>query len=120
MRKFDLEAAKRGEPIVTRNGQEAHFLAHTDKLSKPFEVVAAIDGGPSVHTKDGHFYSKDVAHASDLFMKPKKRTVWVNLYKQPLLGQDAEWFDSQEGADGMACATRIGGRAWPVEIEELD
>jgi len=30
MKPFDLEAAKRGEPIITRDGVEAHFVAHTD------------------------------------------------------------------------------------------
>ena len=27
MKPFDLEAAKRGEPIITRDGVEAHFVA---------------------------------------------------------------------------------------------
>ena len=27
MKPFDLEAAKRGEPIITRDGVEAHFIA---------------------------------------------------------------------------------------------
>ena len=34
MKPFDLEAAKRGEPIVTRGGEAAKFIAHVPDADK--------------------------------------------------------------------------------------
>jgi hypothetical protein len=41
--------------------------------------------------------------------------VWVNLYGN---GQRCYWYECEEEADYASMASRIGSRAWPVEIEE--
>lgn len=47
-------------------------------------------------------------------MAPVKRTVWGNLYGNGA----ALWYDTEERADDSAVGDRLGGRAWPIEIEE--
>lgn len=47
-----------------------------------------------------------------IFMAPKKRTVWVNLYKIFYTKENAD------AADTISDRQRIGGKAYPVEIEE--
>ena len=115
MKPFDLEAAKAGAPLVTRDGQPAKFIAHVAEAQPSQRLVVLIDGG--VYTKfESGGYSKSPAHVSpnDLFMAPVKRTVWVNLYTQ----HTAVWHDTEEEANGSTRGNRLGGRAWPIEIEE--
>ena len=51
----------------------------------------------------------------DLFMAPIKRTVWVNLYGRQL---ESVCHSTEEDADKHASSDRIGGKAYPLEIEE--
>lgn len=119
MKPFDLEAAKRGEPIVTRDGREAKFIAHVPELN--FPVLVLLDVGLWQARKDG---TSNVGVHVDLFMAPKKRTVWVNLYPPKRNGvgiTGVYWCDSEDEADKQNDTypdARIGGKAYPVEIEE--
>ena len=115
MKPFDLEAAKAGAPIVTRDGRPAKFIAHVAEAHPSQRLLVLIDG--TVHTKfESGKYAASPAHVSDndLFMAPVKRTVWINLYEYGA----ATWFSTKEIADGGALSDRHGGRAWPIEIEE--
>jgi len=83
-RPFDLEAAKRGEPLVTRNGLSVKFVAYVPEATE-YPVIAFIEGenAPDTFTDKGRYcagsWSEDCGR--DLFMAPKpKRTVWVNFH----------------------------------------
>ena len=118
MKPFDLEAAKRGEPIQTRDGRKAQFVAHVPDCSPPHRVIALIEFSPKIsdYYETGE-YEKDKETHSDLFMAPKKRTVWVNFYNYA--DQSAFYHDSEQAADRAAGGVeRVGNRAYPVEIEE--
>jgi len=111
MKAFDLEAAKRGEPIVTRGGREAKFIAHVPELTYP--VLILLDVGLWHAKPDG---TSNVGRNNDLFMASKKQTVWVNFYRNQT---NADYFSTKQLADYTAeFRTRIGGKAYPVEIEE--
>ena len=81
MKLFDLEAAKRGEPIQHKDGRQAKFASVSpcntylavwiqDPARYPRWLIEIyrIDG------TDGNFRL-----SCDLVMAPKKRTVWVNV-----------------------------------------
>lgn len=115
MKPFDLEAAKAGAPMVTRDGRPAKFIAHVAEAHPSQRLLVLIDG--VVHTKfenGKHASSPAILSNSDLFMAPVKRTVWVNLYG----GCAATWHNTEKDADDNALNNRLGGRAWPIEIEE--
>lgn len=44
LRPFDLEAAKAGAPICTRDGRAARFIAHVPELDEAYRVIAHIEG----------------------------------------------------------------------------
>ncbi len=117
MKPFDLEAAKRGEPLITRDGREAHFIAHTDKVTSAYKVLTIINGDWHTFTEQGERHSGGMS-TLDLFMAPRKRTVWANLYAIHDTHGKVHFHPSQEEADDAASHTRVGGRAWPLEIEE--
>ena len=118
MKPFDLEAAKRGEPIVTRNGHEAKFIAHVPELAKAHRVLYTVPNNDYALScaEDGRHYTSSQS-SYDIFMAPKKRTVWVNLYPRKSLVCN-EWYDSEREANIYCTTDRIGGKAYPVEIEE--
>ena len=78
MKPFDLEAAKAGAPIVTRDGRPAKFIAHAAEAHPSQRLLVLIDGGVHLKFESGR-YSNSPAHVShnELFMAPVKRTVWV-------------------------------------------
>jgi len=116
MKPFDLEAAKRGEPIVTRDGCKAKFIAHVPEAESLFKLAVLIDGEIFIFAEAGNYWSDKKDSTLDLFMAPKKRTVWVNL----LISGKAFHYDTEESANRMIGSSdqRIGGKAYPVEIEE--
>lgn len=114
MKPFDLEAAKRGEPIVCRDGTPAKFIAHVPEAVSSAQVLVLI--GRDVHLLRANGAEKSKSDGgNDLFMAPKKRTVWVNVYPDPGY---TYYHNTQEAADARAGRDRVGGKAWPLEIEE--
>lgn len=115
MKPFDLDAAKRGEPIVCRDGTPVKFIAYVPEAHDPEKIVVHSSmHGVSTRHPEGCRY-RSTASEFDLFMAPIKRTVWVNLYP----GSGSTYYhDTQEVADERAGRDRIGGKAWPLEIEE--
>ena len=69
-RPFDLEAAKRGERVVTRDGREVAELHHfTTNTNSKWQICAVIDGSTLWFKADGSV-SDHVSSGEDLFMAP--------------------------------------------------
>lgn len=126
MKLFDFEAAKRGDPICIEGGAKVYFLAVDPQTG---HVWARVDGEnvPVCWDRTGKemyvFPWPPTLPSRQIFMVPKKRTVFVNAYPTHADGTcanagDAFWYDTPENADAVARDTRIGGKAWPMEIEE--
>ena len=115
MKPFDLEAAKRGEPIVTRGGGAAKFIAHVPDAEIDFRVVVMLDGVIECYCDDGSYRTSGKS-TCDLFMVPRKRTVWINPYADGTC--DKYLYATEDDADNAQGYGRIGCRAWPLEIED--
>ena len=113
MKPFSLEAAKRGEPIVCRDGTPAKFIAYVPEARPACRVVVLAGDFVVTEAVDGRRWT-DVESDTDIFMAPKKRTVWLNLYSN----EAARMHPTQRAADESGENNRIGGKAWPLEIEE--
>lgn len=83
MKPFDLEAALKGAPVVTKRGQKVINIAYLPLAVFYGRVVAVLDGisGNNVLSYDesGHVGSG----LYDLFMETKTRTYYVNLWDSP-------------------------------------
>ena len=92
LKPFDLEAAKAGKPVCTRDGHKARIicfdyngetgdypivaLVHYNKGNKCYERVLK-------YTSDGLFNKYGYCqHNDDLMMLPEKKEGWVNVYKE--------------------------------------
>lgn len=102
-RPFDLEAAKRGEPLVTREGKEAKFIAHVPDARNTEKLLYLVGDIVYATGEDGYSFTDDSA---DLFMAPKpKRTVWANTY----------YHDTEQRALAMSGGAALV--AVPVQID---
>ena len=120
MKPFDLEAAKRGEPIITRDGTPVEFIAHVPNALMLHRVVFLEIGRIATADEQGsHTGDTGSPTAVDLFMAPRKVTLWLNLYADNRAYRHTAFVHgTREEADAAFTEARIGGRAWPIEIEE--
>jgi hypothetical protein len=83
MKPFDLEKAKSGHPLITRDGRKVRFLgtvnnkiyplviAYEDSVGEEHVYPIALNGSFNGHSRDDR----------DLFLAPNKKTGWVNIYE---------------------------------------
>lgn len=89
LKPFDLEAAKAGKPVCTRNGRKARIICF-DRNAARYNIVALVDcsGFPNkedavkVYTNDGRSFTDGEA-PDDLMMVSEKHEGWVNVFKTP-------------------------------------
>lgn len=87
-RPFDLEKAKAGERIVTRDGHPARIISW-DREHMTDHIVALVeyteDGETTeevmTYTDQGRYYDDGNESCNDLFMAPTIVEKWVNVYK---------------------------------------
>ena len=84
MKPFNLEQAKAGAPVCTRNGQPVRIVCYDLKGYKNYPILALIEdtvGAESTisYALNGH-HSLDSETGIDLMMASVKREGWVNLY----------------------------------------
>lgn len=100
---FDLEAAKAGKPVCTRDGRTVRILCF-DAQNKDYPIVALVKN----ESKDKEHvtsYRKDgsvnpyIQTKNDLMMVVEKREGWINLYRKGYNTETSkEVFCSEEGA----------------------
>lgn len=93
LKPFDLEAAKDGKPVYTRDGSKARIVCFDKAGIYPVIALVQEEG-----TETCHFYSQDgecadCGNGYDLMMLPEKRSGWINVKK------DAGLFKSREEAE---------------------
>lgn len=115
---FDLEAAKAGAPLVTRDGRKARFIGHVPKARKLHRVVVILENEDAVTSYGEHGgYNEGGEHPSDLVIQVQTKTVYVNLYKASSDSpQDWTEYSTKEKAENGAAAYAYAV-AVPVEIE---
>lgn len=88
MKPFDLEAAKAGKPVCTRDGRKARIICFDTINKGNYPIIALLEdkGYEAVF-----YYNKDgkcnVGTERDLMMLPEKKEGWVNVYKSYNVGK---------------------------------
>lgn len=83
MKPFDLEAAKAGAPLVTRDGRKAKFVAYVPEAEEGHRLIAFVTGADTTvdYFDDGYYFNSSV-NDEDLFMfeekkEPVVRWIWA-------------------------------------------
>lgn len=85
MKTFDLELAKEGHSVQTRDGRPVRIISYDRKCTDGTKIVALIEDidsieKPMFYTLEGN-YSLEAETQYDLVMSPTKKEGWVNVYK---------------------------------------
>lgn len=82
LKKFDLEAAKAGKPVCTRDGRKARIICFDAKCDKPIVALIYDCNKETVlqYLENGRFFV-DQIDKYDLMMLPQKKEGWINLCK---------------------------------------
>ena len=88
LKKFDLEAAKAGKPVCTRDGRKARIICFDAKCNKPIVALIYDCNKETVlqYLENGRFFV-DQIDKYDLMMFPQKKEGWVNVYKSYNVGK---------------------------------
>lgn len=87
MKPFNLEAAKNGAPIITRDGRPAKFVGHFPENVEDQRVAFVCSGQIKVATEQGKFWSDRSGSELDLFMASVKKEGWIPLYRSSTSGK---------------------------------
>lgn len=81
MKPFNIELAKQGKPVCTKDGKKARIICF-DKIGC-YPVIALVqeEGMEMCHfyTEDGK--CADSGDNKNLMMLPEKKEMWINIYK---------------------------------------
>ena len=85
LKPFDLEAAKAGEPVCTRDGRKARIICFDRINGDYYKIVAcvtAFDGDFEevlFYGIDGYIVDSQNPKDEDLMMLPEKKEGWINI-----------------------------------------
>lgn len=87
LKPFDLEAAKAGKPVCTRDGRRARIICADAKSEYP--VIALVERGEGTeavisYRLDGRRGDNCLEASDDLMMLTEKKEGWVNVYKNQI------------------------------------
>ena len=92
LKPFDLEAAKAGNPVCTRDGRKARIICFDSNGGRP--IVALVtecddeEETPYKYHCDGSYNCQSIPSDNDLMMLPEKKEGWINIYKGGKLDAD--------------------------------
>ena len=100
LKPFDLQKAREGKPVCTRDGRKARILCFDrlccDKISTIVACVLSKDGKDEnviIYNSDGFMVDKQHPYADDLMMIPEKKEGWAKVRK------DINLYDTKEEAN---------------------
>ena len=83
LKEFDLEKAKAGKPVCTRDGAKARIICFDAKSDTPIIALVTADDGEELaffYLIDGTFCDSENPD-NDLMMLPEKHEGWANIYE---------------------------------------
>ena len=82
LKSFDIEAAKAGKPVCTRDGRKARIICfdRRDKFSHIVALITNLDGREIIWGYEDSGACSNDNKNNDLMMLPEKKEGWVNIY----------------------------------------
>lgn len=82
MKPFNIELAKAGYPVCTRNGRKARIICF-DVKGNAYPIIALVEECGHETTMYYNERGESCASSSryDLMMLPEKKEGWINIYK---------------------------------------
>ena len=94
LKPFNLEAARNGKPVCTRDGRKARIICFDSNGGRPIvALVTECDDEEEMPYKyhcDGFYNCQSIPSDNDLMMLPEKKEGWVNVYKERIYSTKEE------------------------------
>lgn len=104
LKPFNLEAALNGAKVVTRDGRTVSRVTYFPEIKgTDYPVKAIVEDNLQGFTVDGFYYTRNNESCIDLFLAPKLREGWINIYPHG----NAVWYQTKEKADLYAAEIRV-------------
>lgn len=122
---FDLEKAKAGWPLVTRDGRKARFFGEgVNEVVSDYPVIAMLDKSFAFFAVSGHLW-KGAETGADLFLDDpptKKVKLWIAVAKERCSTHDTIHFSTNAYTrEELAKSAAAHNYAIvPIEIEVPD
>lgn len=97
MKPFDLEAAKAGKPVCTRDGRKARIICFDRKLlfkGISYPIIALVEDTAKEETIYGYnekgkvLIEDDATYKDDLMMLPQKKEGWIIIHKEAIYDKE--------------------------------
>lgn len=105
MKPFNLEAAKAGKPVCTRDGRKARIICFDKKEGAPIVALVETEKNERISEEitlyfiNGRLISENLESKDDLMMLPEKKEGWINIYERDYPYTDEEIFDTRKQAE---------------------
>ena len=113
LKPFDLNAAKLGKPIYTRDGRKARIICF-DLKNDEYPIVAAV-GNDSSETLFSYTTNGEIADGiesdKDLMMLPEKKEGWAVIRKYDI-------YETEEQAEDAILNSHVGAMIRKITWEE--
>ena len=94
LKPFDLQKAREGKPVCTRDGRKARIICFDRIDAKPILALVPSTDGKGEDVFDYFVSGKRIANSLesdlDLMMLPEKKEGWVNVYKERIYSTKEE------------------------------
>lgn len=90
LKPFDLEAAKAGKPVCTRDGRKARIICFDRNWEYPIVALIECENGEEMISscdKDGKARIYE-AQGTDLMMLPEKKEGWIIIHKEAIYDKE--------------------------------
>ena len=118
LKEFDLEAAKSGKPVCTRDGANVRIICFDTKCDTPIIALVTTDNGEEItfdYFIDGTFANIE-NHDNDLMMLPVKKEGQVNVYNLDNIYSTGRVYSSKEEAEKQKDINCIA----TIKIEQVE
>lgn len=97
LKPFDLEAAKAGKPVCTRDGRKARIICFDRKLlfkGISYPIIALVEDTAKEETVYGYnekgkvMIEDDATYKDDLMMLPQKKEGWIIIHKEAIYDKE--------------------------------
>lgn len=97
MKPFNLEAAKAGKPVCTRDGRKARIICFDRKLlfkGISYPIIALVEDTAKEETVYGYnekgkvMIEDDATYKDDLMMLPQKKEGWIIIHKEAIYDKE--------------------------------
>ncbi len=128
MKEFDINLAKQGKPVCTRDGRKVRIVCYDLKAEhrRSYPLVALVEDNEEgeyieTYSEQGVAYGDVQGADNDLMMLPEKHEGWVNVYdtgKGHSVYQSKVYDTEEEAKKGLPVCTSFNMITVKLEWKE--